>query len=558
MRVYQLARKLNLSGRQLLKIIAESGLRNKTTLSSLTDQEAEDIRRLVAEKIILPPPKEKKLVLRDPVVAVLGHVDHGKTSLLDIIRHTQKAKKEVGGITQCIGASEVYFQNKRIVFIDTPGHEVFTAMRAHGARVTDIVVLVVAADDGVMPQTVEAINHARAAKVPIVVAINKIDREEANIDRVKTQLTNYDLTCEDWGGETICVPVSAVTGEGVNELLDMIVLEAEMLELSGDPEGEFQAVIIESTLDKQTGPSSTLLIQQGSLRISDTLVGEDIFGRVKSLINWERKRLKKAGPSTPVIVLGLSGLGSPGQILRRVNNEKKARQMAMQSAAGKRIRSLRKRKTVSLDTLYETGKEEEKSLNVILKADTQGSLGALQDTVENFSKDKAKIYVIHGGVGEVNKSDILLASASRAVIISFNVETSSEVTALARGENVEIRSYQIIYNLMDDIEKAVQGLLTPEVEEVIVGKAQVKQLFKVPRVGVIVGCLIIEGKVIRGAKVRILREDQVVGEGNIASLKRFNRDVNEVQNGFECGINLQNFNKMVVGDTIVVYQQQPL
>ena len=558
MRVYQLARKLNLSGRQLLKVIAESGLRNKTTLSNLTDQEAEDIKRLVAEKIILPPPKEKKLVLRDPVVAVLGHVDHGKTSLLDIIRHTQKAKKEVGGITQCIGASEVYFQNKRIVFIDTPGHEVFTAMRAHGARVTDIVVLVVAADDGVMPQTVEAINHARAAKVPIVVAINKIDREEANIDRVKTQLTNYDLTCEDWGGETICVPVSAVTGEGVNELLDMIILEAEMLELSGDPEGEFQAVIIESTLDKQTGPSSTLLIQQGTLRISDTLVGEDIFGRVKSLVSWERKRLKKAEPSTPVIVLGLSGVGSPGQILRRVNNEKKARQMAMQSAVGKRIRSLRKRETVSLDTLYEVVKEKEKSLNMILKADTQGSLGALQDTVKNLSKDKAKIYVIHGGVGEVNKSDILLASASQAVIISFNVQTSSEVTALARGENVEIRSYQIIYNLMDDIEKAIQGLLTPKIEEVIVGKAQVKQLFKVPRVGVIVGCLITEGKVIRGAKVRILREDQVVGEGNIASLKRFNRDVNEVQNGFECGINLQNFNKMVVGDIIVVYQQQPL
>ena len=557
MRVYQLARKLNLSGRQLLKVIAESGLPNKTTLSSLTDQEAKDIKRLVAEKII-PPPKGKKLVLRDPVVAVLGHVDHGKTSLLDIIRHTQKAKKEVGGITQCIGASEVYFQNKRIVFIDTPGHEVFTAMRAHGARVTDIVVLVVAADDGVMPQTVEAINHARAAKVPIVVAINKIDREEANIDRVKTQLTNYDLTCEDWGGETICVPVSAVTGEGVNELLDMIILEAEMLELSGDPEGEFQAVIIESTLDKQTGPSSTLLIQQGTLRISDTLVGEDIFGRVKSLVSWERKRLKKAEPSTPVIVLGLSGVGSPGQILRRVNNEKKARQMAMQSAVGKRIRSLRKRETVSLDTLYEVVKEKEKSLNMILKADTQGSLGALQDTVKNLSKDKAKIYVIHGGVGEVNKSDILLASASQAVIISFNVQTSSEVTALARGENVEIRSYQIIYNLMDDIEKAIQGLLTPKIEEVIVGKAQVKQLFKVPRVGVIVGCLITEGKVIRGAKVRILREDQVVGEGNIASLKRFNRDGNEVQNGFECGINLQNFNKMVVGDIIVVYQQQPL
>jgi len=558
MRVYQLARKLDLSGRQLLKVITESGLPNKTTLSSLTDQEAKDIKRLVAEKIISPPPKEKKIILRDPVVAVLGHVDHGKTSLLDMIRHTQNAKKEVGGITQCIGASEVYFQNKRIVFIDTPGHEVFTAMRAHGARVTDIVVLVVAADDGVMPQTVEAINHARAAKVPIVVAINKIDREEANVDRVKTQLTNYDLTCEDWGGETICVSVSAVTGEGVNELLDMIILEAEMLELGGDPEGEFQAVIIESTLDRQTGPSSTLLIQEGTLRISDTLVGEDIFGRVKSLINWERKRLKKAGPSTPVRVLGLSGVGSPGQILRRVNNEKKARQMAMQAAVGKRIRSLRKRETVSLDTLYETGKEKEKSLDVILKADTQGSLGALQDTVKNLCKDKAKICVIHGGVGEVNKSDILLASASRAVIISFNVQTSSEVTALARGENVEIRSYQIIYNLIDDIEKAVQGLLTPEIEEVIMGKAQVKQLFKVPRVGVIVGCLITEGKVIRGAKVRILREGQVVSEGNIAGLRRFSRDVNEVQNGFECGINLQNSSKVVVDDTIVVYQQQPL
>ena len=558
MRVYQLARKLNLSGRQLLKVIAESGLPNKTTLSSLTDQEAKNIRRLVAEKIILPPSKGKKIILRDPVVAVLGHVDHGKTSLLDMIRHTQDAKKEVGGITQCIGASEVYFQNKRIVFIDTPGHEVFTAMRAHGARVTDIVVLVVAADDGVMPQTVEAINHARAAKVPIVVAINKIDREEANVDRVKTQLTNYDLTCEDWGGETVCVSVSAVTGEGVNELLDMIILEAEMLELGGDPEGEFQAVIIESTLDKQTGPSSTLLIQQGTLRISDTLVGEDIFGRVKSLINWERKRLKKAGPSMPVRVLGLSGVGSPGQILRRVNNEKKARQMAMQAAVEKRIRNLRKRETVSLDTLYETGKEKEKSLDVILKADTQGSLGALQDTVKNLCKDKTKICVIHGGVGEVNKSDILLASASRAVIISFNVQTSSEVTALARGENVEIRSYQIIYNLIDDIEKAVQGLLTPEIEEVIMGKAQVKQFFKVPRVGVIVGCLITEGKVIRGAKVRILREGQVVSEGNIASLKRFSRDVNEVQNGFECGMSLQNSSKVVVDDTIVVYQQQPL
>jgi len=553
MRVYQLARKLKMPTKDLLSLISEMGIEVKGSLGSLSPQEVRKIEEKTATRR-KPTPREGKEVIRDPVVTFLGHVDHGKTSLLDAIRKTHVAKREVGGITQSIGASEVIFQNKRIVFIDTPGHEAFTAMRAHGARVTDIVVLIVAADDGVMPQTIEAINHARAAKVPIMVAINKIDLGSADSDRVKRQLGRFDLSCEEWGGETICVEVSALTGEGLDHLLEMILLEAEMLELPGNPEGDFQGVLIEGEMDKQKGAGSTLLVREGILRIGDILIGDHVYGKVKAMINWKGGRLKEAGLSTPVKVLGLSDVGHPGGIFKKARDEKEARRLAEQALEEERKKNLWKREKVTLETLYQEKKEEKKTLNLIIKTDTQGSLQALGDVLKNLENDNVRINITHGGIGEINKSDVLLASASKGIVISFNVGISGESRNLAKEENVEVRQYEVIYEIIDDIKKAQEALVEPKYEEVIIGKAEVRDTFRITRVGVIAGSYVTEGKVVRGSKARVFRGSEMLGEGTISSLKRFERDVSEVSVGLECGVNIEGFNEVEKGDIIHIYE----
>ena len=555
MRVYEVAKKLNLSSGKLMKILADLGIKAKSNLSGLTAEEIKKVREFVLEK--KPSPPEEKLVPRAPVVTFLGHVDHGKTSLLDAIRKTTVAQREVGGITQRIGASEVEFQGQRIVFIDTPGHEAFTAMRAHGAQITDIAVLVIAADDGVMPQTVEAINHARAAKVPIIVAINKIDKKEANVERVKKQLIRYDLMPEEWGGETICVEVSALTRQGLDELLEMILLEAEILELKANPDADLRAVVIEGEMDRQKGPLSTLLVQQGILRVGDVLVGGSIYGKVRALINWKGKNLKEAGVSTPVRVLGLSEVGRPGTIFKKVANEREARQLAEKFKEEEREKSLRKKNLLTLESLFQQTEENKKrTLNIVLKAEAQGSLKAVFDVLKKLENDEVELNIIHEGVGDVSRSDILLASASKAMVLGFNVGVSPTNRALAKSENVNIREHRIIYELIDDVEKILKGLIEPKYEEITIGKVEVRNIFKIPRVGTVAGCYIVEGKVLRGSRVRVLRDGKTVGEGTIKSLRRFDQDVRELSSGLECGINIEGFKEIRKGDLIEVYERR--
>jgi len=553
MRIYQLARKLNLSTQELLKILSQLKIKGKTSVSGLSAQEIKRVEgKLVKKK---PSAEEKELMPRTPVVTLLGHVDHGKTSLLDAVRKTNVAGGEVGGITQKIGASEVECKGKKIVFIDTPGHEAFTNMRAHGAQVTDIAVLVVAGDDGVMPQTIEAINHARAAKVPIMVAINKIDKAETKSERVRDQLSKYDLVPEKWGGETIFVEVSALKGQGLDEFLEMILLEAEMLELKAEPEGDFQGVVIEGELDRQRGPCITLLVQKGTLEIGDILVGGSTYGRVRTLINWKGEIVKKAGPSMPVRVLGLSDVSMPGDTFRKVKNEKEARQIAESIKEKEREKGLIKRDIFTLESLSQP-EEEQKTMNIIVKVDTQGSLRAISDTIKNLESEEVKIDILHAGVGEVQKSDILLASASQAIIVNFNTVVSSANRDLAKKEGVNIRNYQVIYGMIDDIKKMREGLIEPRYEEKEVGEAQVREIFSIPKAGKIAGSYISEGKVTRGSKVKVLRGEEVIGEGIIGSLKRFNRDVSEVLTGLECGINIDGFSNVEKGDLIKAYESK--
>lgn len=553
MRIYQLAKKLNLSNQELLKVVSQLKIKGKTSVSGLSAQEIKRVEgKLVKKK---PSPKEKGLIPRTPVVTLLGHVDHGKTSLLDAVRKTNVAGGEVGGITQKIGASEVECKGKKIVFIDTPGHEAFTNMRAHGAQVTDIAVLVVAGDDGVMPQTIEAINHARAAKVPIMVAINKIDKAETKLERVREQLSKYDLVPEKWGGETIFVEVSALKGQGLDEFLEMILLEAEMLELKAEPEGDFQGVVIEGELDRQRGPCITLLVQKGTLEIGDILVGGSTYGRVRTLINWKGETVKKAGPSMPVRVLGLSDVGMPGDTFRKVKNEKEARQIAESIKEKEREKGLIKRDIFTLESLSQP-EEEQKTMNIIVKVDTQGSLRAISDTIRNLESEEVKIDILHAGVGEVQKSDILLASASQAIIINFNTVASSASRDLAKEEGVNIRSYQVIYGMIDDIKKMREGLIEPRYEEKEVGEAQVREVFSIPKAGKIAGSYVSEGKMTRGSKVKIFRGEEVIGEGVIGSLKRFNRNASEVLTGLECGINIDGFSNIEKGDLIKAYESR--
>ncbi len=495
-------------------------------------------------------------VPRPPVVAVMGHVDHGKTTLLDAIRRSDVAAKEAGGITQHIGAYEVQLPSgSQVVFLDTPGHEAFTSMRARGASVTDMVILVVAADDGVMAQTREAIDHANAAGVPIIVAVNKIDKPGANPDKVKKELAELGLIPEDWGGETIFVNVSAKKGTGIEDLLEMMVLQAEVLELKADPERPARGHVIESRLDKGRGPVATLLVQEGTLHVGDPIVCGLHYGKVRAMINDKGEKVDSAGPSSPVEVQGLSGVPEAGSEFVVLPNEKKAREVAEYRQRKAREAELAKSTRMSLETVFEKMKEQDlKVLHVVLKADVQGSLEALSDSLKKLSTDKIKIDIVRGGIGAITESDVLLASASDAIIIGFNVKPSPQAKQLADQEHVDIRFYDVIYHALEEVKSAMTGLLEPVFKEVVLGRAEVRQTFHISKVGTIAGCYVLDGLVKRNALARLLRDNVVVYKGKIESLRRFKDDVKEVQAGYECGIGLEKFNDIKVGDVIEAYE----
>ena len=500
---------------------------------------------------------EKDLQKRPPVVTIMGHVDHGKTSLLDKIRSTRVTAGEAGGITQHIGAYTVEINGESITFLDTPGHEAFTSMRARGAQVTDAVILVVAADDGIMPQTVEAINHAKAAEVPIIVAINKIDKEGANPERVKQELTEHDLVSEDWGGDTIVVPISARTGEGIDKLLEMVLLVAEIQELKANPNRMAKGTIIEAKLDKGRGPVATVLVQTGTLRVGNTVIAGTASGRIRAMINDKGQKVEEALPSTPVEVLGFDFVPEAGDILYAVEASGLTRQIVEERKNKLKAEQMKMTARVSLDELFEQISEGEiKDLNIIVKADVQGSVEAVRSSLEKLSNDKVRVRCIHGGAGAIALSDVVLASASNAIIIGFNVRPDNQARIAAERENVDIRLYRVIYNAIEDVEKAMKGLLEPVYEEVALGQAEVRETFKISSVCTIAGCMVQEGKLTRNADVRLLRDNVVIYEGKLASLKRFKDDAREVLAGFECGLSLQNYNDIKEGDIIEAFTQQ--
>lgn len=512
-----------------------------------------------ATDFFIPMDKEEDLRSRPPVVTVMGHVDHGKTSLLDAIRETHVTEKEAGGITQHIGASEVVIDGNKIVLLDTPGHEAFTTMRARGAKVTDIAILVVAADDGVMPQTVEAINHAKAAGVPIIVAINKMDKEGANPDRVKQELSDHGVVIEEWGGDVISVPVSALKGTNIDTLLEMILLVAEIEELKANPNRSAIGTVIEAELDKGRGPVATVLVQNGTLKVGDSVVIGTTFGRIRAMVNDKGRRVKQATPSTAVEITGFSEVPEAGDQMIVVEDDKTAKEIANNRIDKVKEEQMKKSQRISLDALYSQVQQGTiKELNLIIKADVQGSVEAVKQSIEKLSTDKVVIKAIHGGVGAITESDVMLASASNAIIIGFNVRPTSSATALAKKEEVDVRSYRIIYNALEDIEAAIEGMLDPEYKEVELGKAEVRATFKVPNIGAIGGCYVIEGKILRNAKVRLVRDGIVIHDGVIGSLRRFKDDAKEVATGYECGIGIDNFNDLKEGDIIEAYQMQEI
>lgn len=499
---------------------------------------------------------ESLMVERPPVVCVMGHVDHGKTSLLDAIRSTSVTKGEAGGITQHIGASLVHYNDKVITFLDTPGHEAFTSMRMRGAQATDIAILVVAADDGVMPQTVEAINHAKAAGIEIIVAINKIDKESANVDRVKQELSEYELIPEDWGGSTIFVPISAHTRQGIDELLEMILLTAEVLELKANPKRNARGIVIEAQLDKGRGAVASILIQKGTLRVGDSVVVGSAYGKVRAMTDDRGRRVKEAGPSTPVEIIGLSDVPNAGEILIETDNEKMARSMAEQFIAYHREKMLADTKTrLSLDDLFDQIQAGNvKELNIIVKADVQGSVEAVKQSLVKLSNEEVVVKVIHGGVGAINESDVILASASNAIIIGFNVRPDHMAKEVAEREKVDLRLYRIIYSAIEDIENAMKGMLEPIYEEKVIGHAEVRQTFKASGIGTIAGSYVLDGVIKRGCRVRITREGNKIFEGDLTSLKRFKDDVKEVKAGYECGLVFEKFHDMQENDIIEAYE----
>lgn len=498
---------------------------------------------------------EEDLEERPPVVVVMGHVDHGKTSLLDAIRHSSVTAKEAGGITQHIGAYTVSIDNKPITFLDTPGHEAFTAMRMRGAQVTDVAILVVAADDGVMPQTIEAINHAKAANVEIIVAINKIDKPSANPDRVKQELVEYGLVSEDWGGDTICVPVSAISKTGIDQLLEMIILVSEMKELKANPNKRAKGTIIEAQLDKGRGSVATVLVQDGTLKVGDPIIAGATYGRIRAMMNDKGQKVKKAGPSIPVEILGLSEVPQAGDVFYVAKNEKQARQVAESIIAKGREDMIKETpQKVSLDDLFnQIQSGNVKELNIVIKADVQGSVEAVKLSLEKLSNDEVRIRTIHGGVGAITESDVMLASASNAIIIGFNVRPEASAKTVADDQKVDIRLYRVIYNAIEDITAAMKGLLDPVYEEKVIGHAEIRQLFKASGVGTIGGSYVKDGKIQRNAKVRIIRDGTVVYEGELANLKRLKDDVKEVNTGYECGLSFNKFNDIKEGDMVEAF-----
>ncbi|MCE7794563.1 translation initiation factor IF-2 [Salipaludibacillus sp. CUR1] len=501
----------------------------------------------------------EKLQERSPVVTIMGHVDHGKTTLLDSIRHTKVTAGEAGGITQHIGAYQVEENGKKITFLDTPGHAAFTTMRARGAQVTDITILVVAADDGVMPQTVEAINHAKAAGVPIIVAVNKIDKEGSNPDRVMQELTEHELVAEAWGGETIFVNVSALNGTGIDDLLEMILLVSEVEELKANPDKEAMGTVVEAELDRGRGPVATLLVQAGTLNVGDPIVVGNAFGKVRAMVNDLGRRVKTAGPSMPVEITGLNAVPQAGDQFRVFKDEKKARQIGEARATKQREADRKESSRVSLDDLFNQIQQGEiKEINVIVKADVQGSAEAMKGSLEKIEVEGVKVNIIHTGVGAIAESDIILASASNAIVIGFNVRPDVNAKRTADVEKVEVRLHRVIYDAIEEVEAAMKGMLDPEYEEKVIGQAEVRQVFKVSKIGSIAGSYVTEGKITRDSSVRLIRDGVVIFEGGLRDLKRFKDDVKEVAKNYECGITLENFNDVKEGDTIEAYVMEEI
>jgi translation initiation factor IF-2 len=563
--VGDLAKRMGVKGGELIKKLMEAGvivninqMIDADVASLVASEFGYEVEKLSLEGKDLLERKEdlpEQLQPRPPVVTIMGHVDHGKTTLLDAIRKTNVVEGEAGGITQHIGAYNVQLENGHVVFIDTPGHEAFTAMRARGAQVTDIVVLVVAADDGMMPQTKEAIDHARAAKVPIVVAINKMDKPNANPEKVKKELADYGLVPEKWGGNTLFAEVSAKQKTGIKELLELILLQAEILELKANPEKPARGVIIESKLDKGRGPVATLLVQEGILKAGDVFIAGSHYGRVRAMLDDKGQRIEEARPSTPVEVVGFTDIPEAGEAFIGISDERMAKQITLYRQEKTREKELSRLSKVSLEELFEQIKKGEvKELNVIIKADVQGSIEAVKEAFNKLSTDLVKVNILHDAVGGITETDVNLASASNAIIIGFNVRPVPKAEFLAEQEHVDIRTYSVIYDAIDDIRKALEGLLEPTYKERLLGRAQVIELFNIHKVGTVAGSLIVDGKVVKGSHARLLRDNVVIYDGRIASLKRFKDDMKDCSQGLECGIKIENFNDVKRGDIIESYE----
>lgn len=567
--VGELASRMKISAGEVIKKLMSMGL--MVTVNQVIDYDsaflvADEFKIKVSKEVVLTiedrlfdesADKEEDLKPRAPVVVVMGHVDHGKTSLLDAIRNTNVTAGEAGGITQHIGAYRVNIDGKDITFLDTPGHAAFTTMRARGAMVTDIAVLVVAADDGIMPQTVEAINHAKAAGVSIIVAINKMDKPAANPDLVKQQLTEYELVPEEWGGDVPCIPVSAHTKMGIDDLLEMILLVAEMKELKANPDRAAKGTVIEARLDKGRGPVATVLVQNGTLHTGDIVVAGTTVGRIRAMMNERGERVKSAGPSVPVEVTGLNEVPVGGDTFNAVSDERLARELVEQRLTEQKEEMFNSQTKVTLDNLFEQMKEGEmKELKVIVKADVQGSVEAVRQSLEKLSNDEVRVHVIHGAVGAISESDVMLANASNAIIVGFNVRPDPVAEENAKRDGVDMRLYRIIYDCIEEIESAMKGMLAPKYREVFLGKAECREVYKITNVGMVIGGHVTSGKIVRGAQVRLVRDGIIVADDKIASLRRFKDDVKEVQDGYDCGITLERFSDIKLGDILEAYEME--
>ena len=570
--VGELASRMKKTGAEVVKCLMKNGV--MASLSEMIDFDtaaiiAEEMGCKVEKEVVVTIEEkliddhqdaEEDLVLRAPVVVVMGHVDHGKTSLLDYIRNAHVASGEAGGITQHIGAYQVQVNGKPITFLDTPGHEAFTSMRARGAMVTDVAILVVAADDGIMPQTIESINHAKAAEIPIIVAINKMDRPEANPERIKQQLTEYGLVCEEWGGETIVCPISAKTGMGIDNLLEMLTLTAEVGELKANPNRMAQGTVIEARLDKGRGPVATLLVQNGTLKMGDIIIAGTSVGRVRTMMNSRGERITEAGPSVPVEISGLSEAPSAGAVFNAVADEKLARELVEQRKEEEKAKANAPVTKVSLEDLFsQIQAGEMKNLNLIVKADVQGSVEAVKASLEKISNEEVRVRVIHGGVGAINESDVMLAATSQAIIVGFNVRPDNAARDSAARANVDMRMYRVIYDAIDEIEAAMKGMLAPKFHEVLLGHAEVRQTYKVSGVGTVAGCYVTDGKIQRkDCQVRLVRDGIVIHEGVLASLQRFKDQAKEVMSGYECGMTIEKFNDIKEGDIIEAFTMEEI